>query len=191
MEDKKASKPGMKKFILSAVFLLALMLSFIFDSQIALLLSKIRNPILDFFMIAVSISSVYIILVVPTLFLFFSDKKQILKYWFGFALTFFVMLLIKMVIHRERPFQALDLTVPASLISASYSAWDFSFPSNHSALSFIALPFLKGNFFIIWLAVSILIVVSRVYFGLHYLGDVLAGMALSYLVSIFVMRYIK
>jgi len=189
-EQKKIQDKKTAYLLYGVIFLLILILSFVFDSAITKTVSGMRNPILDFFLIALTFISTYAILIVPSVFLFFDNKKQLLKYWFSLALTAFSILLIKMIIHRERPFDAMDLAIPASLIKASYSAWDFSFPSNHSALSFAALPFLKGKYLWIWLAIAVLIVFSRIYFGLHYLSDTLAGIALGYAISLFVRKYI-
>jgi undecaprenyl-diphosphatase len=192
MEDKKWHKgnSSIKKYALPLIVLAVFLLSFIFDSKIVMLVSKLRNPILDF-MFSIPYLDIALIACLPTIFLFFSNKKDILKYWFSLALTLFVIILIKMVIHRERPFQELDLSIPESMIKASYSTWDFSFPSNHTALSFIALPFLEGKFFIIWLVLAMLLAFSRLYFGLHYLSDVIASMMIGYFIYIFVRKYIK
>jgi len=194
VERKKENRTFMlkyKKFLIPIVLLVVLVISFIFDAKISLALSKIRNPVLDYALAVFSLNGFIMaaFFVVPiTIYLFLKDKKLILKYWFSFALTLFVMIAIKMVIHRERPFQALDLTIPAFLLSASYSVWDFSFPSNHAALSFVALPFIKGKFYWIWLAFSMLVAFSRIYFGFHYLSDVIASIIISYAVSIFVLK---
>jgi undecaprenyl-diphosphatase len=179
-----------KILIISILCAAALALSFIFDKKIAMAFSGIRNPILDFVMIAVAASSTYLIVLLTTVFVFLGDRKEIVKYWFSFALALFVMILIKMILHRQRPFNALDITVPAALIKASYSTWDFSFPSNHSALSFVSVPFLKGKFLVIWIVIAALIIFSRLYFGFHYLSDVIAGIMIGLVVPIIVRKYI-
>jgi len=189
--NKKAKNSNKKRYLLyGVIFILILILSFVIDKSITKAVSEIRNPILDVLMIALTFLSTYAILIVPSIFLFIKDKKQFLKFWFSLALTAFSILLIKMIIHRERPFDALDLAIPASLIKASYGTWDFSFPSNHSALSFSALPFLNGKYFWIWLVIAVLIVFSRIYFGLHYLSDTLAGIAIGYAISFLVIKYL-
>lgn len=198
MEDEKKQKPGrlmnFKKYALPAAALVIFLISFIFDRNISLFFSGLRNPILDYAFAAFSLTGIImaaILVIPPTIYLFYNDKKSILKYWFSFALTLFVMIALKMIIHRQRPFDALDFTIPAFLLSSSYSMWDFSFPSNHTALSFVALPFIKGRSFWIWLAVSILVAFSRIYFGFHYLSDVIASIIISYAISVFVIKWEK
>jgi undecaprenyl-diphosphatase len=191
-EEKKSMDWGKyRKFIIPLVLLVIFAVSLIFDSNITLALSKIRNPVLDYILTVFSLNGMImagILLIPPTIYLFMKEKRMVLKYWFSFALTLLVMIALKMIVHRERPFQAFDLTVPLFLLSAAYSTWDFSFPSNHTALAFVALPFLKGKFFWIWLVISSLIAFSRVYFGFHYLSDVLASIIISYAISIFVIK---
>jgi undecaprenyl-diphosphatase len=183
-----------RKFMIPLILLVLLVISFIFDSKIALALQSLRNPVLDYVLAVFSLNGTIMaafLIIPPTIYLFLKQKRLVLKYWFSFALTLFVMLAIKMAVHRIRPFEVLGLAVPAFLLSASYSTWDFSFPSNHAALSSVSLPFLKGKFFWIWLVFSLLIAFSRVYFGFHYLSDVVAGMLISYLIAVFVIKWEK
>lgn len=190
-EKRRFSIDSKTKILIIAILCFAaLVISFIFDKNVAMAFSGLRNPILDFVMIAVVVSSIYLIVLLTTVFVFLSERKELIKYWFSFALTLAVMILIKMVFHRERPFQALDFTVPAMLIKSSYSLWDFSFPSNHSALSSVSTPFLKGKFLIIWIVIAALIIFSRLYFGLHYLSDAVAGIMIGLAVPFLVRKYI-
>lgn len=182
------SLPSIKPSFLgiSIVFLILLIISLIFDKTIVYSMQNLKNPILDFIFLYLSIASLYLIVLVPSVFLYLNDKKSLLKLWLTFALTALIMIIIKVIFQRERPFQELDLTIPLSLISSSYALWDFSFPSNHSALSFCSLKFLKGRFFIIWLVIALIMAFSRLYFGLHYLSDVIAGVFIGYSISMLV-----
>jgi len=192
--DKKGNtkKVANKTYLLyGIIFILLIFLSFSLDSQITRGISSLRSPVFDFFMMIFTYGSTLAIVAIPSIIIFLKDRKMLLKYWFSAALVAFTLVLIKMIFHRERPFQALDLALPASLIQTSYSLWDFSFPSNHVAISFSALPFLKGKFFLIWMILAILVVFSRLYFGLHYLSDVLMGAFLGYFIPILVLKYLK
>lgn len=87
-------------------------------------------------------------------------------------------LVLKPLIHRTRPyevFEALRTLVPAER--------DYSFPSGHSTSSFAAgwaifrvAPKKYGS---IALALAICIAISRLYVGVHYPTDVLAGIAIG------------
>jgi undecaprenyl-diphosphatase len=189
---KKSFTLNIKKNILFfCIGIIAIILALIFDKSVSLFIFGLRNPVLDAVMLGVEAVSAYALIIIPTIFIFISDRKMLIRYWFSFALTLFVMILIKLVIHRDRPFTALDLAIPVSLIKVSYSTWDFSFPSNHSALSFTGIPFLKNKYLIIWIVIAAVIMFSRLYFGFHYLSDLLTGMMLGILIPIIVKKYIK
>lgn len=89
-----------------------------------------------------------------------------------------VNLTLKNLIARPRPFDMIEGLIP--LVERPR---DFSFPSGHSASSFAAaVVFLKklprwGGLWMLLLAA--LIGISRLYVGVHYPSDVLAGIALG------------
>ena len=81
--------------------------------------------------------------------------------------TILVNNVIKPLIHRERP-RTNILTQPT----------DYSFPSGHAATSFFAaaiLTYYHRKKRALFLILAILISFSRIYLGVHYFGDVLAG----------------
>jgi membrane-associated phospholipid phosphatase len=90
--------------------------------------------------------------------------------------------LLKFAFHRPRPVPFFDLPAPAS----------FSFPSGHALFSFcffagiaaLLSPRLerRGAKFALWAVAVVLIVgigLSRIYLGVHYPSDVLAGYAVG------------
>ena len=95
---------------------------------------------------------------------------------------------LKMIFQRPRPFQA--GFVEAFLIE-SFSKWNYSFPSFQSMLVFSALPILNKEFprfKYFWIFFAVGVAFSRVYFGVHYFSDVLAGGFLGLLIGMLVVH---
>ncbi|MFA6421333.1 MAG: phosphatase PAP2 family protein [Patescibacteria group bacterium] len=89
------------------------------------------------------------------------------------VLTSFV---IKPVVHRSRPSFANAIAKPA----------DYSFPSTHAATSFFAatlLTFYHRKKKALFYTLAGLISFSRLYLGVHYAGDVLAGAIIGILIA--------
>lgn len=88
--------------------------------------------------------------------------------------------LIKDVTHRTRPFDAHHQIHPLYVVHSS------SFPAGHAATAFagaVLLSLLAPRLAPAFVVLAILIGVSRVYDGVHYPTDVLAGAALGALVG--------
>jgi undecaprenyl-diphosphatase len=93
---------------------------------------------------------------------------------------------IKAATDRPRPFE--DIAEPGPLITATVGS---SFPSGHAATSFAGAVVLATAVRRAAPALFVLagaIAFSRVYVGVHYPSDVLAGMALGSLVALVVLR---
>jgi undecaprenyl-diphosphatase len=117
-----------------------------------------------------------------------SDREHtrhvLLSAGFSFLLGLALNQLIILFAHRVRPY---DAGVTHLLIERSA---DFSFPSDHATASFaIAAAFLVhgmrrlGFWF---LAAAVIIAVSRVYIGTHYLSDILGGAVTGTIVAVLV-----
>jgi undecaprenyl-diphosphatase len=88
---------------------------------------------------------------------------------------------LKLWVERDRP--PVSRPVPEPLLEAPST---YSFPSGHATVAFacatvlsLAVPRLRWPLF----ALAALIAFSRVYVGVHYPGDVLAGAALGILLA--------
>ncbi len=102
-----------------------------------------------------------------------STRHVLVAAGFSFLLGLGLNQLVLLFVQRVRPY---DANVTQLIIDRSA---DFSFPSDHATASFaVAAAFLmhglqrRGLGF---LAVAVLLAVSRVYVGTHYVGDVLGG----------------
>lgn len=147
----------------------------------------VRNPILDKNMIFItSLGNGGMIWIVATVLLLIPKKTRKAGIVSAAALLgslLFNNMLIKNIVQRQRPYVTLE-TLKIIIPRPS----DFSFPSGHSAASFAAAAsfyrLLPKKFGILAIVLAALIAFSRLYVGVHYPTDVLAGalmgIALSY-----------
>lgn len=99
-------------------------------------------------------------------------------------------LLLKNIVARPRPFTEIQGLVP--LIT---KPTDFSFPSGHTTASFavalVMLWMLPGKYGIPAVVLAALIAFSRLYLGVHYPTDVLAGFLVALMGSILSVWIVK
>ena len=176
----------MKKELIIGIGIFLLILSILFDNQIA---SSIINYRLNFLTSAMHLisflGSAFIAAVLSTL-LFGFDKRS-RRYIPALLLTLASALIIstalKYFISRPRP-----------VISPLEINHSYSFPSSHAAAVFAPLvlidklfPKLKW----VWLGLGILVLFSRIYLGVHYMSDVIGGALIGYLAGIIILRLTK
>jgi len=180
-----------------ALFGLLGILSLVFDSQISLFFQSIRNPILNYLFIgfAFEIETLLVLFVLTSLFLFREKKKEwILPLWITAGFTALITFIIKIIIQRPRPFETgiiSGLPLAIELLGRGIDIWNFSFPSFQAALAFSALPLLDKEFKKLkyaWLVIAVIISLSRVYFGVHYMSDVIFGAMMGYIVGLGVVK---
>jgi undecaprenyl-diphosphatase len=100
-----------------------------------------------------------------------------------------ISLVLKSTVDRQRPYETLAEADP--LLRASVGN---SFPSGHAATSFagaVILAYLLPRALPALLVLATLVAVSRVYVGVHYPLDILAGAALGALVAGIVMAALR
>lgn len=183
-------------FIISSC-ILVLFAIFYFDSEIAKMVFLMRSDFLDnFFIGIINLSSKAVIFFFLTsLFLWKEYKRKwILPLWFTLGLSTLISFLLKFSIQRLRPFQLGIVPILPVLEKASHLIWDFSFPSFHAMLVFCAIPILSKEFpkfKYIWIIFGGLIAFSRIYFGLHFLSDIIAGGLIGYLLGVIIIKMEK
>ena len=150
-----------------------------FDSTILLWIQNVvRNPVLDvFFKTITHFGDNGYFWIGMALILCIPKKTRKAGIFALFALLFSVIVnnaILKNVIGRIRPYEII-----AGLECIIKHAHDASFPSGHTGSSFAAatvfLKKLPKKFSIPLLIMAILISVSRLYVGIHYPTDVIAG----------------
>jgi undecaprenyl-diphosphatase len=103
----------------------------------------------------------------------------------GILLGHLISELLKYIFLRPRPYEALTgihqlLNVPSP-----------SFPSGHATEAFIAAIILAKNYghLVIFIILALIVCFSRIYMGVHYPTDVLAGALLGVGISIIVLHF--
>jgi len=186
-----------KRIYIGILFVFLIFISLYFDSEIVKGISLIRNSFFNEFFLGLTFisSSIIIFFFLTSLFLWKEHKRKwILPLWFTLGISVLVSFLLKFFIKRPRPFQIGIVSVLPVLEKASYLIWNFSFPSFHAMLVFCALPILSKEFpkfKYIWIFFASLIAFSRIYFGLHFLSDVLVGGLIGYLLGIIIIKVEK
>lgn len=114
--------------------------------------------------------------------MFMYKNELLLKAIIVPASVFVGITLLRIIVNEKRPYEALDI-VP--LVSKSTKGR--SFPSRHTASAFIiAMLFLRyqTDLGVMMCVISVLIGITRIITGVHYLRDVLSGAAISIIVGI-------
>jgi undecaprenyl-diphosphatase len=180
-----------KRGIVFAVgWIILILICLYFDNSLVKFISLFRNNLLDnFFLIITFVSSEIILFFVLTaLFLWTENKRRwIFPLWICLGLSAFVSFILKVIVQRARPFQLGLVSLISNLQSSNYSTWNFSFPSFQSMIVFSAVPILSNQFpkmKKVWFAFAILVAFSRVYFGVHFFSDIIAGGLIGYVIGI-------
>jgi len=184
-----------KRLITWIIILILLILAgFYFDNILVKYISFLRTGILDSFFLTITFlsSEILIFFILTALFLWRENKRRwILPLWLSLGLSALISFALKIIIQRQRPFQLGLVSLLPSLQEASYSIWNFSFPSFQSMLVFCAIPILSEQFprfKKFWIAFAVLVAFSRLYFGVHFISDVIAGGLIGYLTGIMIVK---
>lgn len=153
---------------------------------IELINNKIKNKYLDAFMYrATNLGGASFILTFTIFLIVFGNANwRIIGIEALLALTIsqFIVVSLKVLLNRERPYKILE-----HLHTFGIELRDYSFPSGHTTASFslattIALNIPRLSIVVFFLA--IIIGLSRIYLGVHYPTDVLAGVLVGLAIPI-------
>jgi undecaprenyl-diphosphatase len=186
-----------KGIIFLSIWVILFLACFYFDNFLVQSVSLLRNNILDnFFLLITFVSSEIILFFILTAMFLWTENKRgwILPLWICLVGSAVISFLLKIIVQRARPFQLGLVSLISNLQSSSYEIWNFSFPSFQSMLVFSAIPILAYNFPKLkkfWIVFAVLVAFSRIYFGVHFFSDVIAGAAIGYLIGILILKLEK
>ena len=137
---------------------------------------SISSPFLNTLFSTLS-SSFLIVIPLLAIYLYLKKDKNVYTFIIAGVVFFIVSDIIKMLTMEPRPCNVSEL----SWINNLGCENTFSFPSNHASVLTGLIFFLKPYkylriLYFIWLVLELF---GRVYLGLHYFTDVIAGIALS------------
>ena len=101
----------------------------------------------------------------------------------GIISSYVITYALKFIVARPRP-----LGISMNFL---FHLPDYSFPSAHAAVAFAALPVLDKTYprlKWLWILSISFVAFSRIYIGVHYLSDVVAGAFIGYFISAFVIK---
>lgn len=158
---------------------IATAIGFLLDKTVISSAGRLISPVMDYIFVTITaLGEIYIfifIIAILTVALIVY-KRPISSFLLSMGTAFLMQGILKAIISRPRPFEA-GLTIAG--IASNFS----SFPSGHTLMFFAMIPVIGKKFpglnLSLW-ALAILVGFSRIYLGVHYLSDVIAGAFLGY-----------
>ncbi|MBT4258137.1 phosphatase PAP2 family protein [archaeon] len=174
----------MKRWLIPIILFVLGLITLLFDEFLIKSLVNLRVGFLTSFFLGIEfISSTTMVIFFLVLVSLFSKKLRF-PLWFSIGTTVILGFLLKFFVQRLRPYQEKIIPIASEkLVESSHLIWNFSFPSVHAMLAFATFSIISNKFprlRVAWLIFAILICLSRIYLGVHYVSDVLIGAAAGY-----------
>lgn len=153
------------------------------DLNIVKGIQLIRNPFFDWlFYIITYIGDQYMFIVVAVVIYWTINKKLAHKFALTYLVASLFTFILKSVFQRPRPYTESGVTVPFD-----YYTTGFSMPSGHATaagvLGYTALNQKRKTGYqwlgYVGIAILVLVPLSRIYLGQHYLSDVIVGLIIG------------
>lgn len=154
-----------------------------FEIKLIEFLQAGRTPFFDASFQVISLIGSYVGAVALVLFLLFFKKRYAFFFLFSYGFAYLTQSIMKSTIMRERPFNVSD-----TIFNIGDTVTSFSMPSGHVVCATMIAIFLGAYLFSIykkkssrvWISLALgvyvlLVMLSRMYLGKHFLTDVLAG----------------
>lgn len=178
-------KPGEIWLVVGGIIIF--LLSYKYDNQVNLFFNNIRFPLLDFVFGVITNFGIVILVMLaiplPVIYRRKIQRKSTGLLLLTFMISVVAAFIIKFIILRQRPLGVLYYPF--------FSIVDYSFPSMHAMVVFSLLPILaeyfpkQKNF---WIFFAFAVAFTRIYFGFHFLSDVVFGAIFGYFIGIYLLR---
>jgi undecaprenyl-diphosphatase len=178
---KYITKEQTIQWIMISVGSVLLIISMFFDTFVNDKISLYKWPVLDVLFNTLSnfYLLIFVLLAASTYFMYISKKREgILPLWISFIATTVIVIIIKLLVARERPEEF-----------STFLLFMYSFPSLHAAVCFSTIAILDIEFpklKWLWIILGVMIGISRIYLHAHFFSDVIAGALLGYVIGLVV-----
>lgn len=166
-----------KNITLAGIIILIALASFFFDQITFSALSTINSDVSDWIMSFFSNKIIIAIFFITASIFLFRKTHHFIILWTSITITAAIVFLLKLIIHRPRPF-GLELSI--------FGLPDYSFPSMHTSLMFATVYILSRNFKkekYFFITYASLVGLSRIYLHQHHFSDVLFGGIIGFLIG--------
>ena len=173
------------------------------DDSILLKVNNLHNDYFDCVMWLISGKIIWVPMYLSLLFVLLKNYSysQVLKILLAMGIVFFFTdyfssQVIRPLVCRLRPSNLANPIAYMVHIVGDYRGGDYGFPSNHSSNTWglvFFMAFLLRRFYLTWFLTlwALVVCYSRMYLGVHYLGDLLIGCLYAFFVVLAVFYILK